>query len=222
MTPEQMAEQTSDVRAQIGRDVENRLSIAGAQPVRTERFTLWYVEDFLPRRDCDFLIGEIERQRQPSILLSDDVEQDFRTSESGNLDRWDVRVRTIDRRICALMGLDERQGETLQGQRYAPGQYFRVHHDFFHTDQAYWPAQQKAGGQRTWTAMIYLDRPQAGGETAFTAAGLTVPPRPGMLLMWNNMDVNGAPNLYAAHEGCPVEAGVKHIVTKWFREGFWI
>lgn len=217
-----MAEQTSELRARIGRDVENRLSVAGAQSARTERFTLWYIEDFLPQPDCDFLVRAIERQRQPSILLSDDPEQDFRTSESGNLDRWDDRVRAIDRRICDLMGVDERQGETLQGQRYAPDQYFRVHHDFFHTDQAYWPAQQASGGQRTWTAMIFLDRPESGGETAFTAAGLTVPPRPGMLLMWDNMDADGAPNLYAAHEGRPVDAGVKHIVTKWFREGFWI
>ena len=222
MTPEQMAAQTSELRARIGREVEARLSAAGVQSARSPGFTLWYIEDFLGADDCRFLIDRIDRDLQPSILLSDAPEQDFRTSRSGNLHRWDEDVRAIDNRICALMGLDERQGETLQGQVYAPGQYFRTHHDFFHIDQAYWPMQQASGGQRTWTAMIFLNRPEAGGETAFTAAGLTVPPRPGMLLMWNNMDANGAPNLYAAHEGCPVEAGVKYIVTKWFREGFWI
>ena len=69
--------------------------------------------------------------------------------------------------------------------------------------------------------MIFLNQPEVGGETAFTAAGLTVMPRAGMLLMWNNMDPQGAPNLYAAHEGRAVEKGVKYIVTKWFREGNW-
>ena len=222
MTPEEMAAQTSELRARIGLDVAARLGEAGAGRADTAKFTLWYVENFLSADDCTFLIDCVERNRRPSILLSDDPEQNFRTSDSGNLDRWDERVRGIDRRICTLMGLDERQGETLQGQRYAPGQFFRTHHDFFHTDQAYWAVQQAAGGQRTWTAMIYLNQPEQGGETAFTAAGLVVPPRAGLLLIWDNMDANGAPNLYAAHEGRPVEAGVKYIVTKWFREGNWV
>ena len=89
-------------------------------------------------------------------------------------------------------------------------------------DRPYWPAQAATGGQRTWTAMIYLNQPEAGGETHFDAAGLKVLPRPGMLLAWNNMTAEGAPNIYATHEGCDVKAGVKYVVTKWFREGNWL
>jgi prolyl 4-hydroxylase len=222
MTPEEFSHQTSDARARIGAEVGVRLAAAGVQSVRNPGLTLWYVEQFLPLADCSYLIEQIEHDRQPSTLLSDVADEGFRTSDSCNLNRWDERVRAIDLRICELMGLEERQGETLQGQRYAPGQYFRTHHDFFHTDQSYWPAQEKSGGQRTWTAMIFLNQPEAGGETAFDAAGLVVNPRTGMLLMWNNMDANGAPNLYAAHAGRAVENGVKYIVTKWFREGNWV
>ena len=217
-----MAAAVSPLRAKIGAEVAARLQAADAQCARTEHFSLWYVDDFLDAADCDFLMGEIDRHRQPSILLDDAPQENFRTSESGNLNRWDERVRAIDRRICALMGLEERQGETLQGQRYAPGQFFRTHHDFFHTDQSYFAEEQKCGGQRTWTAMIFLNGTQAGGETNFPYAGLKVAPRPGLLLMWDNMTPDGAPNLYAAHEGCAVEAGVKYIVTKWFREGSWV
>lgn len=216
------ASETSELRAQIGRDVAARLAAAGVARVEGRGLALWYQEDFLESDDCAFLIDQIERSRQPSILLSDAPEQSFRTSDSGNLDRWDERVRAIDLRICKLMGLDERQGETLQGQRYAPGQYFRTHHDFFHTDQDYWPAQAATGGQRTWTAMVFLNRCEEGGETGFDAAGLLVPPKPGLLLMWDNMDATGAPNLYSAHEGREVIAGTKYIVTKWFREGNWL
>jgi prolyl 4-hydroxylase len=221
-TSEQISSETSETRAQIGRDVELHLQLGGGQSAAGRGMTLWFVEEFLGAGDCAFLIDRIEANRQPSILLSDKPEQAFRTSESGNLDRWDERVRAIDLRICALLGLDEAQGETLQGQRYGPGQYFRTHHDWFHTDQAYWADQQSTGGQRTWTAMIYLNRPEAGGETSFDAAGLMVPPKPGLLIAWNNMDPNGAPNLYAAHEGREVADGVKYIVTKWFREGNWL
>jgi prolyl 4-hydroxylase len=220
-TEAEIAREISPVRARIGREVAARLAAAGVQQVQGVNLTLWYVENFLDASDCAFLIDEVERLRQPSLLLTDTPDGAFRTSDSGNLHRWDERVRAIDLRICDLMGLGERHGETLQGQRYAPGQYFRTHQDFFHTDQSYWPDQLNTGGQRTWTAMIYLDRPEAGGETVFDSAGLTVPPRPGMLLMWDNMDANGAPNLWSAHQSLPVEAGIKRIVTKWFREGFW-
>lgn len=222
MTPEEMSAHPSAHRAGIGRAVATGLAAAGAQRAEGVSFTLWYVEDFLGADDRAFLIDCIDRDRRPSIILSDDPDTAFRTSESCNLDRWNARVRAIDRRIRALMGLPERQGETLQGQRYAPGQYFRPHQDFFHVDQAYWRDQENAGGQRTWTAMIFLNRPESGGETAFTHAGLAVPPKPGLLLMWDNMDANGAPNPYSTHEGAPVTAGVKYIVTKWFRERNWL
>lgn len=221
MNPEQLALQTSETRSRIGAEVRARLVAAGIQRVENPGLTLWYVENFLEASDCAYLIEQIDETRQRSTTLSDTPDESFRTSESGNLNRWDERIRAVDLRICELMGLDERYGETLQGQRYASGQYFRNHHDFFHTDQSYWLEQEKMGGQRTWTAMIYLNRPEAGGDTAFLSAGLRVPPRTGMLLMWDNMGPQGAPNIYAAHEGCDVEAGVKYIVTKWFREGPW-
>lgn len=220
-TDEEIAAETSEARAAIGRDVVARLRQAGAQCTEGQGMTLWYVDNFLPLEDRLYLIERIDADRQPSSLLSDAPEESFRTSDSCNLDRWDERVRAIDLRICDLMGLEERRGETLQGQRYEPGQYFRTHHDWFHTDQAYWSEQTTTGGQRTWTAMIYLNRADSGGETAFDAAGLVVPTRPGLLLMWDNMDPNGAPNIYAAHEGRAVTGGTKYIVTKWFREENW-
>ena len=36
--------------------------------------------------------------------------------------------------------------------------------------------------------------------------------------MWNNLYPSGVPNPDTEHEGLPVEAGCKVIVTKWFRD----
>lgn len=221
-TAEQIARETSRVRAQIGRDVAAHLASNGAEAAHGRGLTLWFVEDFLGADDRASLIARIDANRRPSTLLTDETDQAFRTSESGNLERWDDRIQSIDRRVCTLLGIAERQGETLQGQRYGPGQYFRAHHDWFHTDQDYWAAQAATGGQRTWTAMIYLNQPDAGGETYFEQAGLLVPPKAGLLIAWNNMDAAGAPNISAFHKGRAVEAGVKYVVTKWFREEHWL
>jgi len=42
-----------------------------------------------------------------------------------------------------------------------------------------------------------------------------------MLLTWNNMDHHGDPNDKALHESLPITAGIKNVVTKWFRERPW-
>jgi prolyl 4-hydroxylase len=43
-----------------------------------------------------------------------------------------------------------------------------------------------------------------------------------MLLAWNNMDADGMLNSQTLHESLPVTAGIKNIVTKWYRERFWL
>src|SRR3546814_604474 len=127
----------------------------------------------------------------------------------------------ISKRICLLMQLPPEHGETMQGQRYVSGQYFRAHQDFFHVGEAYWPRMRAEGGQRSWTAMIYLNTLEEGGETSFPALGFGVSPRAGLLLMWNNMRPDGSPNPDTLHEARPVESGRKYVVTKWFRENPW-
>lgn len=208
--------------AEIGRSTTARLArTPGVQKVEGVGFELFVRQQFLRPEECGGLIAMIDADRVPSTVLATIDDDYFRTSESCNLDRWNPFVQMIDTRIDALLGMKARQGETLQGQRYVVGQEFKPHHDYFHTEQAYWPDESKRGGQRSWTAMIYLDEPEGGGETVFGAAGLTVSPRAGMLMAWNNMDRKGAPNGQSLHASVPVTAGVKNIVTKWYRERFW-
>ena len=164
----------------------------------------------------------IDRGRRPSTLLTDKGSGPNRTSESCDMDRYSPEVRPIDEMIATALGIAPEYGETLQGQRYAPTQHFRTHHDYFHEGESYWPKMQAGGGQRTWTAMIYLNEVEEGGATWFPQAGIRAAPRRGMLLTWNNMEPDGRPNTKTLHEGIPVVEGVKYIVTKWFREQPWV
>lgn len=209
--------------AEIGKSTIARLKRApGVQIVSGIGIDVYLIQNFLTARECGGLIAMIDADRKPSTILSSDPDPTFRTSESCDLDRWNPFVEAVDARICKLLGMKPRQGETLQGQRYAVGQQFKAHHDFFHTDQPYWEDEKTRGGQRCWTAMIYLDQPAGGGETMFPDAGFQITPRTGMLLAWNNMDASGKPNHKSLHESLPVTAGIKNIVTKWYRERFWL
>lgn len=209
-------------RAEIGRRVRARLQTATAcfrMPVAQAE--LYVIRDYLTPTECAGLIARIDANRYPSGVLSDVPDPGHRTSESANLDPYDPVVAVAEAKINVLLGIQPEHGETVQGQRYAPGQEFKPHHDFFHTSQNYYRIEQSQGGQRTWTAMAFLNQPEAGGETCFPEIGVKITPRPGNLLVWNNMDEAGEPNHRTLHQGMPVIAGVKYIITKWYRERPW-
>lgn len=213
----------SKLRAQIGRDVAARLSAdPRARDAGLEHAQMILVDDFLDTVTCATLVAEIDARRRPSTLLSENADAAFRTSDSCDMHRYSDLVRPVDEGIAALLGLPPASGETIQGQRYAPGQHFRAHHDYFHEGEPYWPKMRDSGGQRTWTAMAYLNDVEEGGATWFPLAGIRVKPKRGLLLAWNNMAPDGRPNTATLHEGMPVVEGVKYIITKWFREGSWV
>ncbi|MBM6576136.1 2OG-Fe(II) oxygenase [Microvirga sp. SRT01] len=210
-------------RRQVGIDVGLRLD-ANPAVIRApvDGAQVYFHHDFLDAATCARMVAMIDTNRRPSTLLSDRNDQGFRTSDSCDMDRWSPDVQPIDEAIAALLGIEPEHGETMQGQRYAPGQQFRAHHDYFHESESYWERMQREGGQRTWTAMIYLNDVEDGGATWFPQAGIKVAPRRGLLLTWNNMNADGLPNEATIHEGMPVVAGVKYIITKWFRENRWV
>ncbi len=213
----------SKVRALAGAQTAARLDAdPRVRRAQIDAAQFYYRPDFLTPEQCEDLVTLIDANRRPSTLLSDNPDSGFRTSDSCDMDRWSPFVRPIDESIAGLLGIDPDHGETMQGQRYAPGQQFRAHHDYFHVREGYYSEVTKQGGQRTWTAMIYLNDVTEGGATWFPQAGIKVSPKRGLLLAWNNMLPDGSPNPATLHEGMAVVEGVKYIVTKWFREGSWM
>lgn len=207
---------------EVGEVVRNRLKgQEGLFQIPATGIEIFVARGFLSDEESIGLIERIEADLKPSRLLADEPDPEFRTSQSCDLNARDPLVHAVEMRIAALLGIDPAFGETLQGQRYAVGQQFKPHHDFFYTDQPYWPAQEACGGQRTWTAMAFLNDVEAGGQTFFERAGVRITPKRGNLVVWNNLDLAGEPNSYSLHQGMPVNKGVKYIVTKWFRGRPW-
>lgn len=210
-------------RRKWGESVAARLDAdERAHRIETPHIRAYAVLDFLDAGQCDSLIRVIDGNLRPSTTLAVEGDPNFRTSQSCDMNRWSSDVQPIDDAIADLLGITRANGETMQGQRYAVGQQFKAHHDYFHRDQAYFDRVTRDGGQRTWTAMIYLNDVTEGGATWFPQAGFRVEPRRGLMLVWNNMDADGEPHPDTIHEGMPVTKGVKYIITKWFREGAWL
>jgi prolyl 4-hydroxylase len=209
--------------ARIGAHVTARLNAnPRVQRVDSPDAQIYLHQGFLSPDECEGLIGLIDAAAIPSTLFPGTEQESFRTSYSCHLDSRDPLVGRVEARMSDVLGIDNRYAETMQGQRYFVGQEFKPHHDFFHPDQDYWKRERLAGGQRTWTAMIFLNQPEAGGNTEFPELGLGVHPQPGRLLIWNNVKPDGTLNHKTLHTGTQVTAGVKHIVTKWYRQNNWL
>jgi prolyl 4-hydroxylase len=209
-------------RAAIGRKVSRKLARNPmVSRIDTPKLDIYGRHDFLSADECAGMRALIDADAEPSTLFSGSANADYRTSESCNLSPGEPLVQTVTARITGLMGLDPLTGETLQGQRYAPRQEYKVHCDYFPVATDYWPRMRATGGQRCWTAMIYLNDVAEGGETHFPWCEFMVPPLQGMILMWNNLNADGSPNENSLHAAKPVVSGTKYVVTKWFRERRW-
>ena len=190
----------------------------GVQRVPTREVELFIVRQFLDPKICNVLIERIDAGRRPSEISDDIGIAKFRTSETCDLDGRETVVSEVDRRISELLGLDLAASEPLQGQRYGPHQEFMPHTDTFEPGGYDFLVHTAQTGQRTWTAMIYLNEPDDGGATRFKAIGKTIRPETGKLIAWNNLLPDGRPNPATLHQGMKVRSGTKYVLTKWFRE----
>jgi prolyl 4-hydroxylase len=206
----------------LGRKVRERLTgNPAAYRVPTDKAEIWAVGQFLTPDECARMITLIDAVARPSSSFGEAYATGYRTSYSGDPDPYDPFVRRITRKLDDLLGIDPEFGETIQGQRYLPGQQFQPHTDWFPHGTPYWEQEKERGGQRSYTAMVFLNDVEKGGETSFPRIGISFTPKQGVALIWNNADEDGRPNPFTIHAGTPVKAGVKYIITKWYRTRRW-
>ena len=197
------------------------MAAGGIQRVPSPKLDLFIRRNFLDAAECEAIVAMIDAERRPSTLSDYNGDAGFRTSETCDLDGANPHVVAVDAKILALTGLDPIYGEPMQGQRYAVGQEFKAHTDYFEPQGEDYQKYCGVAGQRTWTVMIYLNEPQAGGATRFKAVDKIIQPETGKLLAWNNRRPDGSLNPSTIHHGMKVRAGTKYVITKWFREKPW-
>jgi prolyl 4-hydroxylase len=195
------------------------IRIPNARKHASDEIELYTAENFVSPSECAELVSLIRTSLRPSTISTPpDGEPDkaFRTSRTCDLIGGEPVVKALDARICQALGIDASCTEPTQGQHYEVGQTFKPHTDFF---KGYELERYGLGnlGQRTWTFMVYLNEPEGGGETRFVDVGHTVTAKLGMAVVWNNLLPSGEPNYKTHHEGAPVTAGTKTVITKWFR-----
>ncbi|TLD71701.1 oxygenase [Phragmitibacter flavus] len=182
-------------------------------------FQLFLGVHFLSHESCELLTEKISSASQQSTLTVPESDKDFRTSMTCHLaSSDDKQVGEVDAMIAHSLGINSDYSEPIQGQMYSEGQQFKLHTDYFEPRTEEFKQHANEKGQRTWTFMIYLSKPNAGGFTYFSALDINIPCDVGTAIAWNNLRSDGSVNPYSIHEGTKIVSGKKTVITKWFRD----
>jgi len=174
---------------------------------------------------CNKLIECIDKHCIPSTVTVGGrmAQKEVRTSSTCRLEEWPEyvsEVRALQRAVLGQVDIDVRHSEPLQGQRYRIGEFYGRHTDFFTPKTSAYRTFTENGGQRTWTAMFYLNDVINGGATLFPTIDLAITPTVGTMLLWDNMNHLGKENYFAMHEALPPVSNPKYVVTQWFRQNY--
>lgn len=208
-----------DYAALVDVPAQRLLACPDARCVESERAQIFVIETFLESGACDRLVDMTAQGLRPSTVTVQSADKAFRTSATCDLGEFDdPLVRAIDAKIARALGLTVAHSETMQAQRYEPGQEFKAHTDYFEPGTEEYQRFAGRTGNRTWTFTLYLEAPEEGGHTAFLRLNQRFAPKKGLAVVWNNLRRDGSPNPDTLHAGEPVLRGRKTIITKWFRE----
>jgi prolyl 4-hydroxylase len=191
--------------------------------MRCERPQVIVFGDVLSPEECAEIIERSRHRMKRSTTVNPETGQEDvihnRTSEGIFFQRGeDAFIERIDRRIASLMNWPVENGEGLQILHYNTSGEYRPHFDYFPPDQPGSAVHTARGGQRVATLVIYLNDVEAGGETIFPEAGLSVAGRQGGAVYFRYMNGMRQLDPLTLHGGAPVLAGDKWIMTKWMRE----
>lgn len=180
------------------------------------------VDGLLSADECRLLIAHslprLKRSRavDPATGLPREVE--LRTSSDATHDPMgeDIAVRLVQARMAAAAGIPLAHAEQLTVLRYLPGEQYRPHRDYLPPGSR--ETDKPEAGNRLRTICVYLNTVGAGGATAFPHGALTIAPRAGRAVIFDNLHADGRPDPDSLHAGLPVEAGEKWLATLWIRQ----
>lgn len=204
-------------------DVAASLNLENLKAERlSDKLNIFKIKNVLTEDQCNRTIEIIKNKCQKSSVI--DYESggsaisEFRTSSTAYLFRKDNSVISeIEDAILTIVGIPEKYSEQIQGQYYKVGEQFKPHFDTLFPSSEKQKKDIEIFGNRTWTAMVYLNNTPKGGHTRFTELDLETVPNMGDMILWQNTR-EGSNIPESKHWGMPVEEGEKFILTKWFRE----
>lgn len=203
------------------------------------------IDNFLDMKECDYIRQNSESHvRQSGVSLMDKdrgrASTDWRTSATYFMpSKPHPPLQTIDKRVASLSRVPVSHQELVQVLRYAHGEKYDAHHDYFDPrlyskDARTLRLIQHGRANRMATVLWYLSDVQGGGETVFPRSGnlpaprnnspeggicergMKVSPKKGKAIIFYSLLPSGQPDALSLHGACPVVGGDhKWAANKW-------
>ncbi len=182
-----------------------------------------FIRDFISNEVCDHFVAIADSKLKRSKVMNNDGGAKFadsRTSQHCWVDlSEDDLIKGVAQSVSDLIDMPLENAENFQLVRYQVGQEYRAHYDTFDLDTVAGKHAYDRAGQRIFTAILYLNEVEQGGNTNFPNIGIEVEPNKGSLLTFENC-IQGSTERHpkSLHGGMPVIKGEKWITNLWFRE----
>ena len=172
---------------------------------------------------CDHFIN-LSNGKLKRALVSSEKEGIISKGRSGS-NCWiehnkDDKTLSVANRISNIIEIPLESTESFQIIYYDKTQEYFNHYDAWDFNEVEKSRRNlKNGGQRIFTALVYLNDVEEGGSTKFTKLNIDVKAEKGKLLIFENVyeDTN-IRHYYSEHAGRPVIKGEKYAFNLWFRE----
>ncbi|CUG08152.1 prolyl 4-hydroxylase alpha-1 subunit precursor, putative [Bodo saltans] len=194
----------------------------GYQQISSKSPRAFLLYDVISPEDCLALIAVAKEQIARSEVVhrvGESAINPVRTSYGMfimNSVPADIRMR---QHLADIIGVPLVNIEATQILRYLPGQYYRVHPDYFYSGATEHLAR---GGQRFATVLTWLNDVHLGGETRFPLASPPITVKQtgvGNSIMFYSTTQDGTVDPASSHEAIPPgEGSEKWVAVCWIRQ----
>jgi len=158
----------------------------------------------------------------PPLRVVEDPNNNYSKSYRIGDGTWIQEPNIINNRfkkiVEGITGLPIENQEATHFVRYGIGGKYDTHNDYFHPSSPSHEQHIKRGGNRVFSAILYLNDGFKGGETDFPDVKLRITPSAGKIFVWRNLTPDGKLWPESRHAGLPVTEGTKYIAIIWVRE----
>ena len=173
--------------------------------------------NIITTNECNELIKIAKPKMINSTIIGEQI-KDYRTAQNTWLFEKTDLCNNIKNIISEKTNWPIENQEQIHIVKYNIGGEYKEHQDFFHPNTYYYDSQMDRGGQRKYSALIYLNDDFEGGETYFPKINYTVKPEIGKMVIWENLNKDNSLNYDSLHAGLPVLSNEKWICIVWVRE----
>lgn len=175
------------------------------------------IKEFLTNEEVDLIIKRGETSFK-TVTTLDKSHSDYRIAKGTWLSNHEEISQKVRNKISNITKISIDNMENLHIVKYETGGEYKIHCDFFEPNSNYYNNEIAKGGQRTLSALIYLNDDFEGGATHFPRWQKTIIPERNKLVIWKNIKDNGELEYDSLHAGLPVTKGIKYIAIIWIRK----